>query len=103
MKRMLLPAFLFVLTTALTVSSQTPAQTDAAALEQGKLVEREISPGEMHPYNLTIPAGGYVHIKVDQIGLSVSLSAFVDGKKTRGVDSTSGGDSELLSLVAEAA
>lgn len=103
MKRMLLPAFLVLLTTALTASSQTPTQADAAVLEQGKLVEREISPGEMHPYNLTIPAGGYAHMKVEQIGLSVSLSTFVDGKKTRLVDSTAGGDWELLSLVAETA
>jgi CHAT domain-containing protein/Tfp pilus assembly protein PilF len=103
MKRMLLPAFLFILTTALTASSQTPTPTDAAVLEPGKLVEREISPGEMHPYNLAIPAGGYAHMKVDQIGLSVSLSVFVDGKKTRVVDNTSGGDSELLSLAPETA
>ena len=103
MKRMLLPALLFILTTALSVSSQTPTPTVAAALEQGKLVEREISPLEMHAYNVTIPAGGYAHINVDQIGLNISLSVFVDGQKVRRVDNTAGGDREMLSLAADGA
>lgn len=99
---MLLPAFLLILTTALSVSSQT-TPADTAVLEQGKLVEREISAGEMHLYNLTIPAGGYAHVNVDQIGLNISVSIFVDGKKVRRLDNTTGGDREMFSLAAEGA
>jgi CHAT domain-containing protein/tetratricopeptide (TPR) repeat protein len=103
MKRMLLPAFLLLLAAAFPTLSQTPTPTDATALEQGKLVTREIPGGEMHPYNLTIPAGGYAHVNVDQIGITVSLSIFVDGQRLRVVDNTGAGDAELFSLVAERA
>ena len=91
MKRMLLPAFLLLLTTALPSLSQPARQPDAAALDQGKRVEREISGGEMHPYSLTVPAGGYAHVDVDQIGISVAISVLVDGHKLRVVDASGGG------------
>jgi CHAT domain-containing protein/Tfp pilus assembly protein PilF len=98
---MLLPAFLLLLTAALPTYSQTASRTDAVTLEPGKRVQREISGGEMHPYNLAVPAGGYVHVRVEQIGISVGISVFADGQKLRVVDANGGGLPEVLSLVAE--
>lgn len=103
MKRILLPAFLLILTSALTANSQTPTPTDAAPLEQGKTVEREISGGEMHAYNLTLAAGAFTHVKVDQNGISVAISVFVDGQRLRIVDNVGVGASEQFSLIAERA
>src|SRR5690242_9678245 len=102
MKKML-PAFLLLLTTALPTLSQPASQTEATALDQGKRVEREISGGEMHPYTLTVPAGGYAHVDVDQIGTSVAISVFADGQKLRVVDASGAGVHEVFSLVAEQA
>jgi len=100
---MLLPAFLLLLTTALPAFSQPASQTSTAALDQGKRIEREISGGEMHSYTLNVPAGGYAHVDVDQIGISVGISVFADGQKLRGVDASGGGVHEVFSLVAERA
>jgi len=97
---MLPPAFLLVLTIALPAHSQPASQTDATALEQGKRVEREISGGETHPYTLNIPAGGYAHVDVDQIGITIGISVFADGQKLRAVDASGGGVHEVFSLVA---
>jgi CHAT domain-containing protein len=100
---MLLPAFLLLLTTALPTFSQPARQPEATALDQGKRVEREISGGEMHPYTLTVPAGGYAHVDVDQIGTSVGISVFADGQQLRVVDASGAGVHEVFSLVAERA
>jgi hypothetical protein len=102
MKRMLLPAFLLLLTTALPAFSQPASQTGTAALDPGKRIEREISGGEMHAYTLTVPAGGYAHVDVDQIGISVGISVVADEQKLRVVDATGGGVHEVFSLIADA-
>jgi CHAT domain-containing protein len=103
MKRSLLPALLVVLTVSLSAVSQTQTKTDVTPLESGKLVERQISDGQMHPYSLTIPAGGYAHVEVDQIGITVGITLLVDDKQVRVIDSTGGGDRELFSVVSERA
>ena len=99
----MLPAFLLLLTTALPAFSQPASQTSTAALDQGKRIEREISGGEMHAYTLTVPAGGYAHVDVDQIGISVGISVVADEQKLRVVDATGGGVHEVFSLIAERA
>lgn len=76
-------------------------QTDATTLEPGKPVEREISGSEMHVYNLKLPASGYAQVDVDQRGISVSLSIFVDSQRVRFIDIVAVGDPERFSLVAE--
>ncbi|HTG85903.1 MAG TPA: CHAT domain-containing protein [Pyrinomonadaceae bacterium] len=101
MKRILLPAFLFVLTASFTVQSQTQTQPNGVTLEQGKVVARDISGGDTHQYNLTVPAGGYAHVDVDQIGINIAVSVFAEGQRVRQVDNSAGGNPELFALVAE--
>lgn len=91
-------ALLLLLAASVTAHTQTQ---NVIALEQGKLVEREISGNEIHSYNLTIPAGGYAHVDVEQNGISVSLTIFVDGQQQRFIDNAGGGDPERLSLVSQ--
>ena len=57
----------------------------------------------MHPYSVTIPAGAFAHVKVDQNGISVAISVFVDGQRVRVVDNVGVGASEEFSLIAERA
>ena len=85
-------ALLLLLAASVTAHTQTQ---NVIALEQGKLVEREISGNEIHSYNLTIPAGGYAHVDVEQNGISVSLTIFVDGQQQEIHDNAGGGDPEL--------
>src|SRR5215510_1852250 len=101
MKRILLPAFLLILTTSFTANSQTQTPTDAPALEQGKVVTRDISGGDMHQYSVKVPTGGFVHVDVDQIGINIMVLVFVDKQQVRRVNNTGGGDSESFSLIAE--
>lgn len=101
MNRNLWLAILLLLTAFIPSYSNTQTQTDAVTLEPGKPVEREIFGTEMHVYNLKLPAGGYAHVQVDQRGISVSASIFVDGQRLRLVDNVAIGDPEEFSLVAE--
>ena len=103
MKRNLLPAFLLIFTTALTANSQTNTTTDAAPLEQGKTVERDIAGGEVHAYTLTLAPGSFAHVNVDQGRISVAISIFVDGQRLRVVDNVGVGAAEVFSLIAERA
>lgn len=89
-------AVLLIVTPLFTVQ----AQTDPATLEPRKPVEREISGTELHVYSLKLPAGGYAHVQVDQRGISVSLSIFVDAERLRLIDNVATGDPERFSLVA---
>ncbi|HWO03068.1 MAG TPA: tetratricopeptide repeat protein [Blastocatellia bacterium] len=85
-------------------SAGTVAQKEleVRTLEAGKATERELSGGEAHSYQLTLTAGQYARVGVDQRGINVSMSAFdPDGKKITEADMFSIGDSELVSLVAE--
>ena len=99
MKRSLLPALFVILIAAVTARTQT--KTDAVALEQGKPIERQISDRQMHPYTLTVPAGGYAHLDVDQIGITVALTVFVDDKQIRVIDGTAAGEHERFSIIAD--
>ena len=101
MKRMLLPALLVILTTSLSAYSQNQTPADAVSLEQGKTVERDITGGETHAYNLSLAAGAFTHLRVDQNGIQVAISIFVDGKRLRTVDNNGVGAYEEFSLIAE--
>lgn len=89
-------AVLFVLSSLITVH----AQTGVATLEPGKPVEREISGSDKHVYNLKLPAGGYANLQVDQRGISVGLSVFVEDQRLRLIDIVNVGEPERFSLVA---
>src|SRR3954464_6498382 len=109
MKRMLLPVLILTLSAALTARPQVPSQPqpqsqpDTTTLEIGKTAEREIAGGETHAYSLTIPAGGGAPVRVDQGGISVAISVFVDGERVRVVDNFGVGAPEQFSLIADRA
>jgi len=77
---------------------------EAQRLEMGKAVEREMAGGQAHAYQLTLAAGQYLHVVVDQRGIDVVVVMFgPDGKKLIEVDSPNGTQGpEPVSLVAEA-
>src|SRR5262249_26815195 len=83
------------------VSSITQDE-QGAILEPGKPIERELAGGEAHSYRLTLAAGQYTRVTVDQRRINVAVLAFdPDGKKIVEADMFRTGDSEVLSLVAE--
>src|SRR5262249_52731299 len=68
----------------------------------GKPIERELAGGEAHSYRLTLAAGQYAQVAVDQRRINVSLSAFDPaGKKIVEADIYRIGETEIVSLVAE--
>ncbi len=107
MKRILVPALLLILTATITTRSQIQTQPQAhpevTTLEIGKTIERDIAGGEMHAYGLTLPAGAYAYVNVDQGNISVAISVFVDGQRLRVVDIFGVGATEKFSLIADRA
>ena len=74
------------------------------SLEPGKPIEREIAGGETHSYQVTLAAGQYVRIAVDQRRINVAVATFdPDGTKITDEDWFAIGDSELVSLIADSA
>ena len=64
---------------------------ELAPLEIGKPLERALAGGQSHPYQLSIAAGQYLHIIVEQRGIDIVLMLFgPDGKKMIEVDSPNG-------------
>jgi CHAT domain-containing protein len=78
-------------------------QPAATPLETGKLIERNLAASETHAYEVTLAAGTYALVDVDQRGLNVSITVFADGQKLRVVDLSGTGDPEQISLVADRA
>ncbi len=73
-------------------------------LELGKPIERELKGGEVHLYQITLAAGQYMHVVVEQRGIDVVVS-FIgpDGKLIVERDSPTGMQGkESASLIAEA-
>jgi CHAT domain-containing protein/Flp pilus assembly protein TadD len=85
----------------------SPAQENQQTrqLEQGKRIERELAGGQSHSYQMTLAAGQYVKLVVDQRGIDVMVKLFgPDGKQVTEFDSeirTQG--RETVEWVAEAA
>ncbi|MFL6275468.1 MAG: CHAT domain-containing protein [Blastocatellia bacterium] len=79
-------------------------RSNARVLEAGKPIERELGGGEAHSYQLTLAAGQYVRVVVDQRRINIALAAFdPGGKKLVESDGFSIGELELVSLVTEVA
>ncbi len=76
---------------------------DLPTLEIGRPVERELAGGEAHSYLLTLTAGQFCHVVVDQRGIDVVVSFYgLDGAKMVEVDTpTDTNGQEPISLVAE--
>src|SRR5262249_35487916 len=87
---------------AIGVSGKTQGER-GAVLEQGKPIERELAGGESHSYQLMVASGQYVFLAVDQRGINVVVKVFgPDDKKFVEVNNNYSGESEMVSLVAEA-
>ena len=88
----------------LSLSSIALAQAtgEVRPLVPGQPVEREIAGGQSHTYQISLAAGQFVRVVVEQRIIGVALKfAAPDGKQLLEVDVTSAG--ELESLSAEAA
>jgi hypothetical protein len=72
-------------------------------LERGKTIERELSEGESHVYQINLTAGQYLKLVVDQRGIDVMIALFTpDGKKAIEVNNPYGSvGEETLSAISE--
>src|SRR5437870_3083520 len=72
-------------------SAAAQGETDVRSLEPGKPIERELAGGQAHSYQITLSAGQYLNVMVEQQGIDVVVALFgPDGKKLIEVDSPNG-------------
>ena len=106
---MLLLLFLLAVPPTVYTQSNTspsgPVVTQPASipsLELGKPIEREITGGEVHSYNLTLAVDQYVQFAVDQRGIDLAVWTFdPSGKRISEVDAFRVGEQEGVALLAE--
>lgn len=81
----------------------TQGQPASNPLELSRPIERSINAGETHSYTLTLTAGQYAHITVDQGDVDVVVSIYTpEGSKVARVDSPNGNYGiEPASVIAE--
>jgi CHAT domain-containing protein/Tfp pilus assembly protein PilF len=94
-----------------TVKTQSNASSSSAAvaqsaaipnLELAKPIERDITGGEVHPYNLTLKLDQFVQFAVDQRGIDLAIWTFdPNGKRISEVDAFRVGEREGVALLAE--
>jgi CHAT domain-containing protein len=79
------------------------AAAQPGSLKLAQPIEREIAAGETHSFTLTLTAGQYAHVVVDQRGVDVVVSVFApNGTRLAQVDMPNGNTGpEPVSLVAE--
>lgn len=84
--------------------SQKVQKSDVRWLEDGKPIERELSGGESHSYQLNVTTGQYARVVVEQKGIDVVVSVFgPDGKLITAVDNPNGSQgAETVHITAEA-
>lgn len=88
----------------LSVASSVRSQEQAYPLAVGPPVVREMRGGEQHAYQLTLSAGQYARVALDQKGIDVVLAlSGTDGKPILEVDNNLSGTRgvEVVSLVAD--
>jgi CHAT domain-containing protein/Tfp pilus assembly protein PilF len=87
-------------------SERSEAQNfqESSSLELSKPIERELSGGESHFYQITMSSGQFLHIEVRQLGIDVVVILYApDGKKISEADSENLIEgSETVSAIAEA-
>jgi len=87
-------ALLIVLTTSQAVYSQTKI------LEPEKVIEQTLAAGEAHSYSMTLAAGMYGSVELNQKDVNMTLTIFAaDGQQLRTADLASVGFAEEISLV----
>ncbi|MGH9837545.1 MAG: tetratricopeptide repeat protein [Blastocatellia bacterium] len=81
------------------------AAQDALPLEPGKPITRELAGGQSHPYRITLDAGQYLNVVVEQRGIDVVVTLFgPDDKQIAEFDAEiRRHGQEIVSQVAEAA
>jgi CHAT domain-containing protein/Tfp pilus assembly protein PilF len=73
----------------------TQDDKESRILELGKPIERELAGEQTHSYQLTLVAGQFLHLVVDQRGIDVVVIVYgPDGKKLVEVDSPNGAHGE---------
>jgi len=100
--RCVVVAWLLLLSGAVAAGPQE--QSSPSPLVVGQPVAREMRGGEQHTYQVSISAGQYARLVVDQQGIDVVLELFgTDGKPLLEVDNNLSGTRgmEVVSLVAE--
>ncbi|MBC7908908.1 MAG: CHAT domain-containing protein [Pyrinomonadaceae bacterium] len=100
-RSLLLLIYLLLLASPLVAQSEN----DMPALEQGKLIERELAGDAAHSYSITLTANQFLHVVVEQKGIDVVVTLFApDGRQLIEVDSPNGSSGpEPVSLVVEMA
>ncbi|HET6668678.1 MAG TPA: CHAT domain-containing protein [Pyrinomonadaceae bacterium] len=65
-----------------------PAQEQATVLNLGQLVERELKGGEAQEFTVGLPAGQFLHVEVQQVGIDVEVTLLgPDKQKLLTIDS----------------
>jgi len=86
-------------------SSASPAAQQSVSipnLELAKPIERQITGGDVHVYNLALKVDEYAHIDLDQRGIDLSVWSFdATGKKISEADAFRVGEKEQIALVAD--
>ena len=96
--------FLLVLISPAVCLSQTsPPEPDITELEFDRSFSRTLTGGETHYYKISMRAGEYVHVAVQQQGIDVVLTVFdSDHRELRKIDRPNGAyGREGLSLIAD--
>jgi len=74
--------------TGMAMVQQVQQATEVKSLEVGQLISRELKGGQSHSYEISIAAGQYAHVVVDQKGIDVVVKLLApDGKLITEVDS----------------
>jgi CHAT domain-containing protein len=97
-------AGLLLLSATVNAANRPPVQDAAYTLVVGQPVVRELKGGEQHTYQVSLSAGQYARIIVEQKGIDVVVALFgADGKSLLEVDNNLSGTRgmEVVSLVAD--
>ena len=85
--------------------SEAPGAQESIPLEPGKPIERELSGSQSHSYRITMTAGQYLQVSVDQRGIDVLVTLFAPDREKRSESDDPNGTqgSEIVTTIAEAA
>jgi CHAT domain-containing protein/tetratricopeptide (TPR) repeat protein len=97
----LVRAFIASLSLVLCQSISATQDGLVTSLETDKPVVRELSGGESHSYQLTLAAGQYARVAVEQRGINVGLALSDESKLITEMDLFPIGDVELVSMTAD--
>ncbi len=95
------PGAFYLLLFALSLLVGVARAQEPTTLEPGKPLEREIAGGEAHAYQITLQAGQFARLRLDQRAIDAALILMApDGKQLVEMNLTRAGEQESLSLEA---